>query len=173
MLAGIRFSKVGKIYHFNTGELDDLNQGDAVIVETVRGMQLGWVVIVGDALKTPENEELKTITRKATPQDLVQRQMWKAKEESIVEQCRVKVKDLRLSGVKIVDAEFSFDGSRLTILYNTEGEEKVDLKNVRQDVQRTFGNTQIELRQIVPGIWRSAWGAWVPADLRTDVVPNF
>jgi len=108
------------------------------------------VVILGEDLETPENEEIKSITRKATPQDLMQRQLWKAKEEAIIEQCTAKVKNLNLSGVKIVDAEFSFDGSRLAIIYNTETDEKVDLKAVRQDMQKIYSNVQIELRQVGP-----------------------
>jgi len=150
MLAGIRFAKVGKIYNFDASGVQPLNIGDGVIVETARGLQLGWVAVTGEQVKVIENEEVKKIVRKATPQDLVQRQMWEVKEKAITEQCRNKVKELGLSGVKIVETEFSFDGTRLIILYNSETEEKVDLKQVRQDVQKVYSNVQIELRQVGP-----------------------
>jgi len=149
-IAGVRFSKVGKIYNFDASNVPPLNVGDGVIVETARGFQLSWVAVTGDKVRIVENEEIKKVVRKATPQDLVQRQMWEAKEESIKEQCRNKVKELGFTGVKIVDAEFSFDGSRLMILYNSENEEKIDLKVIKQDVQKSFSNVQIELRQVGP-----------------------
>jgi cell fate regulator YaaT (PSP1 superfamily) len=173
MIAGIRFSKVGKVYHFDAGSITDLRQGDGVIVETTRGMQLGWVVLFGEDLVTPENEDVKTITRKATPQDLMQRQLWKAKEEAIVGQCCSKVRSMNLSGVKIVDAEFSFDGSRLAIIYNTETDEKVDLNAVRQDVQRIYNNVQIELRQVGPRDMAKCLGGMGACGLETRCCSKF
>jgi cell fate regulator YaaT (PSP1 superfamily) len=62
----------------------------------------------------------------------------------------VDVSELRLSGVKIVAAEFNFDGSRLAFLFNTEGEEKVDLKSLKKDMHNLYPNCQIEMRQIGP-----------------------
>lgn len=150
MLTGIRFAKVGKIYNFDARNVPPLNVGDGVIVETARGLQLGWVAVTGDQVRIVENEEVKKVVRKATPQDLVTRQMWEAKEASVTEQCRNKVKESGISGVKIVDAEFSFDGSRVIILYNSESDEKVDLKVIKQDVQKSYSNVQIELRQVGP-----------------------
>ena len=150
MITGVRFAKIGKIYNFDACNVQALNFGDGVIVETARGLQLGWVAITGDQVRIIENEEVKKVVRKATPQDLVTRQMWEAKEVSVSEQCRNKVKESGISGVKIVDAEFSFDGSRVIILYNSESEEKVDLKVIKQDVQKSYPNVQIELRQVGP-----------------------
>ena len=40
-VAGIRFTKVGKLYHFDHGAFSELRAGDYVIVETVRGRQMG------------------------------------------------------------------------------------------------------------------------------------
>ena len=41
-VVGIRFHGAGKAYHFSPGE-HTLHQGDAVIVETVQGIELGIV----------------------------------------------------------------------------------------------------------------------------------
>jgi hypothetical protein len=54
------------------------------------------------------------------------------------------------AGVKIVAAEFNFDGSRLTFLFSTESEEKVDLKSLKKDMGRKYPKSQIEMRQIGP-----------------------
>ncbi len=57
---------------------------------------------------------------------------------------------MNLQGVKIVAAEYSFDGSRLTIMFSTETDDKADLKGLRQDMQKLYGPSAVELRQIGP-----------------------
>lgn len=42
-VAGVRFQRVGKLYHFDCSALPDLRVGDHVIVETVRGEQMGEI----------------------------------------------------------------------------------------------------------------------------------
>ena len=45
----VRFSKVGKLYHFEAESNLEINPGDHVVVETARGWQLGEVAqLVGD-----------------------------------------------------------------------------------------------------------------------------
>ena len=43
-VAGVRFHRVGKLYHFDYSEYPNLQVGDYVIVETMRGRQMGEVV---------------------------------------------------------------------------------------------------------------------------------
>ncbi len=149
-VVGIRFSKVGKLYHFDASKFSDLQLGEHVVVETSRGWQLGQIAeVVTQESPVPE-AGLKAIDRRATPRDLVMRQMWQGKEAEALVNFRARAKELDLSGVKIVAAEYSFDGSRLTILYSTETEEKVDLKSLRQDMQKVYHQAQVELRQIGP-----------------------
>ena len=148
-VAGIRFNKVGKIYHFLVGTIEDLRLGDSVIVETSRGWQLGQVAIFANLDTIPE-AGLKQIDRKATPRDLVQRQVWQQKEADVLNSVREKARSLRLVGVKFIAAEYSFDGSRLAIMFSTETEDKVELKSLRQDSQKMFSPAQVEFRQIGP-----------------------
>ncbi len=147
---GIRFAKVGKIYHFDASKVPDLRPGDQVVVETSRGVQLGEVTTVISNPEMVTEGGLKPVERRATPKDLVLRQMWQNKEPDVVTGCRKRVSELRLDGIKIVTAEYSYDGSRLTVMFSSETEEKVDLKSLRQDVQRMFQPSQVELRQIGP-----------------------
>lgn len=150
VLAGIRFNRVGKIYHFLTDRVPDLVIGDKVIVETSRGWQLGDVVVLPAKPAEVPDGEIKQIDRKATPRDLVQRQMWQQREQEVVEISRDRARAMRLNHIKIVAAEFSFDGSRLTVMFSTESEEKVELKGLRQELQKEFSPSQVELRQIGP-----------------------
>lgn len=148
VIVGVRFSKVGKIYHFDASHVADLQLGDAVVVETSRGWQIGSVA---QLLPTPESipEGLKAIDRRATPRDLVMRQSWQSKEADVVTAAKTRARELNLA-IKVVGAEYSFDGTRLAILFSTETEDKVELRSLRPDMQRTFSPAQVEMRQIGP-----------------------
>jgi cell fate regulator YaaT (PSP1 superfamily) len=123
---------------------------------------LGQVAqIIQDAEKPPEG--WKPIDRRATPRDLLLRQMWQMKEAEVVTRLQGKATDLRLVGIKIISAEYSFDGSRLTILFSSETEEKYDLKSLRQDMQKMFAPSQVEMRQIGPRDVAKTCAEWAPA----------
>lgn len=149
-IVGVCLSRVGKIYHFDASGIPELKIGDMVIVETSRGTQIGTVAqVIEKPDKTPDSN-LKTVSRRATPRDLIQRQIMQKKESEVVLTCQKKSGDLGLKGIKVVTAEYSLDGSKLSILYGSETEEKVDLKSLRQDMQKCFSPAQVEMRQIGP-----------------------
>lgn len=150
LIAGVRFTKVGKVYHFDATNITELKVGDVVVVETSRGQQLGEVAQVLQKSTVPNDMNIKPIERVATPRDLVIRQSWQQKETEALTYSRGRITELGIARVKIITAEYSLDGSRLTILFSTEAEEKIDLKSLRQDVQRLYAPTQVELRQIGP-----------------------
>lgn len=150
MVAGVRFADAGKIYHFDAGEIVDLEIGDAVIVETSRGWQLGRVAQILPKASLPTDGGRKKVDRKATPRDLLLRQNWQSKEAEVLKECRTRALELSLNGIKIVSAEYSFDGSRLTLMFSSENEEKVELKSLRQDMQKRYPAAQLEIRQIGP-----------------------
>lgn len=150
IVVGLRFSKVGKIYHFNAADLNPLRVGDSVVVETARGWQIGEVAqIIEEPLDPPEGG-WKSIERIASPRDLLLRQLWQLREYDVVEACKRRTAEIRVQNVKIAAAEYSFDGSRLTILYSSESDDKVDLKSLRSDMQKTYAPSQVEMRQIGP-----------------------
>lgn len=149
-IVGIRFQKVGKIYHFDASNCPEIQLGDHAVVETSRGRQLGEVIqLVEDPAPPPEGS-WKPILRLATPRDLVLRQMWQQKEVEAMINCRAKAAELKIQGVKIVAAEFTFDGARLAFLFSTETEGKVDLKDLRGAMQKMYPRSHVEMRQIGP-----------------------
>lgn len=149
-IIGIRFQKIGKIYHFDAGEYRDIQVGDFAVVDTSRGRQLGEVIQILDNPPPPPDGTWKTILRRANPRDLVLRQLLQKKELEATIHCRAKTAELGVQGVKIVGAEYSFDGTRLSLLYSTEADRKVDLKKLRSAMQRIYPRTQVEMRQIGP-----------------------
>ena len=149
-IVGVRFQKVGKVYHFDASDCRDLQVGDYAVVETSRGSQLGEVVQLVDDPTPPPEGTWKLIQRRANPRDLVMRQIWYKKEIEAMINCRAKLAELRIPGVKIVAAEFTFDGARLSFLYSTEAEGKVELRSLRNAMQRTYPRSHVEMRQIGP-----------------------
>ncbi|PKN93738.1 MAG: hypothetical protein CVU44_07945 [Chloroflexi bacterium HGW-Chloroflexi-6] len=149
---GIRFSKVGKVYHFDASHLLELKVGEHVIVETTRGRQIGEVIQHIPDPTPPPDGSWKSIERRASSADLLLRQNWAQKQTAAMIECRARSSELKLA-VKIVAAEYSFDGSRLTFMFATENDEKdekVDLKSLRKDMQKIFSETQVDMRQIGP-----------------------
>jgi cell fate regulator YaaT (PSP1 superfamily) len=148
--AGVRFQSVGKVYHFDASAQADLRVGDYVIVETARGRQIGEVASVEPFTdKRPTEGPLKPIERRASGRDLAIRKYWEGKELEAVIICREANKSLGLP-IKIVKAEYSFDGTRLTFLYSADSEEeKVDTKDLRQEITKSF-RARIEMKLVGP-----------------------
>jgi cell fate regulator YaaT (PSP1 superfamily) len=149
-IIGVRFTKIGKIYHFDSSSLPDLKSGERVIVDTARGKHLGEVVML--LKETPPMPEggWRSVERRATPRDLLLQQSWQSKQTEAMITCRARAAELKLEGVKIVAAEYNYDGTRLAFLFSTADEEKADLKSLKKDMQDAYPNTHTELRQIGP-----------------------
>lgn len=145
---GVRFQKLGKLYHFDLGGCSDVQPGDHVIVETKRGRQLGQVIAEIPPDDVYQGRGLRPIKRRATPRDLVMQQVWQDKELSSLIQCREKASQLGLKDVKFVKAEYSFDGSWLTFYYATENK-KINLNRLRTALKRSF-QARIELQLVGP-----------------------
>ncbi len=69
---------------------------------------------------------------------------FKSKEKAALEQCAYHVRQHQLP-MKLVEAEYTFDGSRLTFYFTAD--ERVDFRALVRDLAATF-RTRIELRQI-------------------------
>jgi cell fate regulator YaaT (PSP1 superfamily) len=149
-IVGVRFTKVGKIYHFDTSAVPDVGVGEHVIVDTSRGRHLGEVVqVVKERPERPEGG-WRSVERRANPRDLLLQQSWQAKQTEAMINCRARASEIGLKDVKIVTAEYNYDGSRLAFLFSTESEEKVDLKSLKKDMHELYPNTHVEMRQIGP-----------------------
>ncbi|MDW8326238.1 MAG: regulatory iron-sulfur-containing complex subunit RicT [Anaerolineales bacterium] len=154
-IIGVRFMRVGKIYHFDATGFD-VRPGDRVIVETTRGRQLGEVVrfIPPEAQSVPDGG-YKRIEGVASPRELAMETYWKSKETEAMISCRARAAELLLTEVKIVKAEYSYDGSRLTFLYSGPDEQngnpaRVDLKSLKEDMQALYPQQLVQFRQIGP-----------------------
>jgi cell fate regulator YaaT (PSP1 superfamily) len=146
VVVGIRFKDSGKTYFFDPRELE-LLQGDHVIVDTVRGLELARVAFT--RREVPSHEvvgELKPVVRRAEPADLERQRLLAARHDEVLSRCNEKVAEHNLP-MSLVKAEYSFDGSRLTFFFTSD--KRVDFRMLVRDLARTF-KSRIELRQIGP-----------------------
>ena len=149
-IIGVRFTKIGKIYHFDSSTIPDMGVGEHVIVDTSRGRHLGEVVqLVKEPADRPEGG-WRSVERRATPRDLLLLQSWQSRQTEAMINCRARASELGLTQLKIVAAEYNYDGSRLAFLFSTESDEKVDLKSLKRDMHDLYPNTHTEMRQIGP-----------------------
>lgn len=148
-VVSVRLSRVNKAYYFDANGFD-LDIDDYVIVESIRGRQIGKVVQVKNDFEN-DGEPLKAVIRPASPKDLVAKELFNQKRDEAISFARKRLTELNLDGVKILDAEFSFDGSRLQVNYCSDNDEKVDLKSLKFDLLRNFPSViAIDLRQLGP-----------------------
>ena len=145
-LAGVRFQAVGKVYHYDAAGFPNLKLKDWVIVDTVRGKQMGQVA----TLNPPKGNggPYKRIDRLATGRDMAMRHYYENKELEAMIACRAENAALKLP-IKIARAEYSFDGQTLTFMYSSDEEERIET-NVLRDVMSRLYQAKIEMRQISP-----------------------
>lgn len=144
--AGVRFQPVGKVYHYRADGFDRLKVGDWVIVDTVRGKQMGQVATV--APPKDRSLQMKRIERPATGRDMAMRHFHENRELEAMIACRAETAALRLP-IKIVKAEYSFDGQTLTFLFSSDQEDRVETGELREIISRLY-RARIEFRQISP-----------------------
>ncbi len=149
-IVAIRFQPVGKLYYFDASGIEDVNPGDYVIVSTSRGRELAQVAQYVADPGRPASGQFKAVERKATPRELVLNRIWKGRELEAMLKCREKAAELGLKAIRIAEAQFSFDGSRLTFMYTTEGDEKVNLNNLQRAMKRSYRKAWVEMRQVGP-----------------------
>jgi len=148
-LIGVQFKPVGKSYNFLLPEDVDAQPGEYVIVNTARGKQIGKVT--NSTIVAPENDqEVQTVERKATPRDLILRDMIKEKEAEAVEKAREFLRKPEYEGVKALDAEYSFDSARLTLFLTYEDVPNFNMRTFIREAAPMYPDTRLEIRQVGP-----------------------
>ena len=143
-VVGVKFKDGGKVYYFAPqGHI--AKSGQAVIVETARGIEFG-VVSQGNK-EVPASEivpPLRPVVRLATKDDVDHRKKIIQREKEAYTVCFNKILEHGL-GMKLIDAEYTFDESKLIFHFSADG--RVDFRELVKDLASVF-RTRIELRQI-------------------------
>ena len=143
-VAGVRFLDSGQTYFFEARQME-LEPGDWVVAETTRGKEAGRVVIAPHQMLASRLEgELKPLVRKLSPKDIEKMDRLKKESASAVKEFgrRIRERDLPM---KPISAEYSFDGSVLTLSFSAP--DRVDFRELARDLSQAF-RCRIELRQV-------------------------
>lgn len=143
-IVGIRFREGGQIFNFNPGDFA-LNIGDAVIVDTQNGLELGFVAfmprsIPEDMLKFP----LRDIIRFADDEDLNIRARQETREAEALDIAKDLVAKHELEMQLLSAQELAYD-DKLVFYFKADG--RVDFRALVKDLATVF-RMRIELRQI-------------------------
>jgi cell fate regulator YaaT (PSP1 superfamily) len=145
IVCGVQFRGAGKVYFFSPGDIADIHEDDHVIVETSRGRELGKITQAPHEVEPSRIVgELKAIVQRATPLHLLEAQRIQQQEPQAMETCQQQISHHNLP-MKVVQAEYNYDGSRLTFFFSSE--ERVDFRELVRELAHIF-KTRIELRQI-------------------------
>lgn len=142
---GVMFEITKKRYYFEVVDNIDYKKGDKVIVDTVRGKEIG--VVYGEARMLPESElvlPLKPVLKKADKEEI--KKYLELKEDSAKANkiCKERILHHKLP-MKLVETEYTFDRTKLIFYFTAEG--RIDFRDLVKDLANIF-KLRIELRQI-------------------------
>ncbi|NJP41071.1 hypothetical protein HCH52_08400 [Oscillospiraceae bacterium HV4-5-C5C] len=143
-VTGVRFHGVGKAYDFALNDIT-VDKGTAVVVESVRGLELGFCA---DSGKAREEEQLvlplRPVLRLATPEDLevYTENTELEKEAYIIGRDKIREHELKMT---LVDVEYLLDRQKIIFFFTAD--DRIDFRNLVKDLASIF-HRRIELRQI-------------------------
>jgi cell fate regulator YaaT (PSP1 superfamily) len=143
-IVNVSLRKDGRIHEFYTGHFV-LNNGDKVIVEAKKGLELG-TVCSKPRLRNASmpSRPIKKIFRLATQEDIEKKQKNEQVETEATKYCRELIKAKKLP-MNLIAVEQPFEASRLTFYYTANV--RVDFRELVKDLVKEF-NTHVEMRQI-------------------------
>jgi len=140
----VRFKTAGKLFYFDASGFE-LAPDDWVVVDTAKGTEVGRVILPPRLVEAHQlAEPLRLVLRLATPDDISLMYSLRGRHKDALLKCAERVKIYQLP-MKLVDAEYNHDGTRLTFYFTADN--RVDFRLLVRDLASIF-RTRIELRQI-------------------------
>ncbi|MEG0034148.1 MAG: regulatory iron-sulfur-containing complex subunit RicT [Bacilli bacterium] len=140
----VRFNEGGKGYTFSTN-IDNLKEGDLVVVETIKGLEIGTVCSDLFSMDLYKSDlELKPILREAGQNDL---QTLKDNRERAIKASVVfttEAEKLKLD-MKLVDCEYTLDVSK--VIFSYLADDRIDFRELLKRLASLL-HCRIELKQI-------------------------
>ena len=141
---GVKFSNTPRAYFFGV-ENNDYKLNDKVVVETVRGVELGVIAIEPLSIDKYSNGLLlKPVLRKATDTDIKLADINLKDAQFALEICEAEVKKLGLD-MNLISCEYTLDKSK--VLFSYLADDRVDFRELLKVLASKL-HTRIELRQI-------------------------
>ena len=142
-ILNIKFRKTKKVYPFLINESQNFQKGDHVIVDTIRGEQIGIVLGIANKLgiALDENDEVK---RRLTEKEVAKLKELDIKADEAYFKCKKIVKEI-LPEMNLVIGEYTFDENKLIFYFTAET--RLDFRELVKEVNRTF-RKRVEFYQI-------------------------
>ena len=141
---GVTFDHNKRSYYFGCADLD-LKEGDRVVVETVRGLEVGIISYEPVSISNYRSQlELKPVVRKANDVDLRLHEINAKDAEFALEICKSEVEKLGLD-MRLICSEYTLDKSKIIFTYVAD--DRVDFRELLKVLASKL-RTRIELRQI-------------------------
>ncbi len=141
---GVKFLNTPRAYFFGTTD-NNYALGDKVVVETVRGVELGTIAIEPISIdKYGNGLFLKPIIRKATDVDIRLSEINAKDAVYALEICQVESKKLNLD-MNLISCEYTLDKSK--VIFSYLADDRVDFRELLKVLASRL-RTRIELRQI-------------------------
>lgn len=142
---GVMFEVTKKRYYFEVIDDIEYKKGDKVIVDTVRGKEIG--VVYGEPRMVSETElvlPLKPVLKKASKEEEEKYAQLKKLSLEAKNICKERIAHHKLP-MKLVETEYTFDKTKLIFYFTAEG--RIDFRDLVKDLANIF-RVRIELRQI-------------------------
>ena len=141
---GVKFINTPRAYFFGVKDID-LKLDDKVVVETVRGVELGTIAIEPISIDKYSNGLLlKPVLRKATDTDIKLAEINQKDALFALDICETEVKKLGLD-MNLISCEYTLDKSK--VLFSYLADDRVDFRELLKVLASKL-HTRIELRQI-------------------------
>lgn len=141
---GVKFLNTPRAYFFGINDLD-VSLGDKVVVETMRGLELGEVAIAPiDMEKYDSDLGLKPILRIATDVDIKMHEANIKDARFAMDICESEIKRLNLN-MRLISCEYTLDKAK--VLFSYIADDRVDFRELLKVLASRL-HTRIELRQI-------------------------
>jgi cell fate regulator YaaT (PSP1 superfamily) len=141
----VEIRRVDKPSYFRLPDSAEVKKGDVCIVEFTQGTQdYGRLLSVLDTRNFFKLTVVGKILRKTTPEDMAVIRDNVGRKFEAMKITAEKIRSHNLP-MKLVDAEYSFDRTRITFYYWAEG--RIDFRRLVKDLAGIF-TCRIEMRQI-------------------------
>ena len=144
-MIGVRFRDASKIYHFAPPE-EPIHEGEYVVVETARGLEMARVVTVPPEDAGPVPNDARPIVRLADATDRDTAQQMREKGDRMVERARVLISKHDLQ-MYVAAMQVNLAGSDATCYFQADGH--VDFMPVVDDVESEF-EVRLHMQQAGP-----------------------
>ena len=141
----VTFEIIKKRYYFEVLGEEKYKKNDKVIVETIRGKEIG--IASSNPIMMKEKDlvlPLKPVLKLASDKEVETYIEQKLEAEEAFKICKEKISKHQLE-MKLITSEYTFDKSKLIFYFTANG--RIDFRELVKDLALIF-RTRIELRQI-------------------------